>query len=69
MILLLASLVLLLLLGIPVAYSLGLSAFVYFLVERPELTVVLPQRFFAGMDSYALIALSLIHISEPTRPY
>ena len=59
MILLLASLVLFLLLGIPVAYSLGLSALVYFLAVRPELIVVLPQRFFAGMDSYALIALPL----------
>jgi tripartite ATP-independent transporter DctM subunit len=59
MILLLASLVFFLLLGIPVAYSLGLSAFVYFLAVRPELIVVLPQRFFAGMDSYALIALPL----------
>jgi tripartite ATP-independent transporter DctM subunit len=59
MILLLASLAVLLLLGVPIAYSLGLSAFFYFLLLRPELIVVLPQRFFAGMDSYALIALPL----------
>ncbi len=59
MTLLLAGLAVFLLLRIPIAYSLGLSAFVYFLVVRPELIVVLPQRFFAGMDSYALIALPL----------
>jgi len=57
--LLLVCLALFLLLRIPIAYSLGLSALVYFLCIRPELTAVLPQRFFAGMDSYALIALPL----------
>lgn len=57
--LLLLSLAVFLLLRIPIAYSLGLSAAVYFLVVRPEMMVVLPQRFFAGMDSYALIALPL----------
>ena len=56
MTLLLISLAVCLLLGIPIAYSLGLSALVYVLFMRPELAVVLPQRFYAGMDSYALIA-------------
>ncbi len=59
MILLLASLAVFLLLGIPVAYSLGLSSLTYFVFIHPELTVVLPQRLFAGMNSYALIALPL----------
>ena len=59
MILLLVSLAIFLLLRIPIAYSLGISAFVYFLAVRPELIVIMPQRFFAGMDSYALIALPL----------
>lgn len=59
MILLLVALFVLMLIGVPVAYALGLSALCYFCVERPELTVVLPQRFFAGLDSYALIALPL----------
>ena len=59
MILLLASLALFLLLGIPVAYSLALSSLTYFVFIHPELTVVLPQRLFAGMSSYALIALPL----------
>ena len=59
LLLLLGSLAVLLLLGIPIAYALGLSALTYFVCIRPELTVVLPQRLFAGMDSYALIALPL----------
>jgi len=58
-ILLLLCLAAFLLLRVPIAYALGLSAFAYFLFVRPELIVVLPQRFFAGMDSYTLIALPL----------
>ena len=42
MIILLISLCVFLLLGIPIAYSLGLSGFCYFLVIHPELLPVLP---------------------------
>ena len=59
MIILIVSLVLFLIMGIPIAYSLGLSGFCYFLVIHPELLPVLPQRLFAGMNSYAMIALPL----------
>ncbi len=57
--LLLAVLALLILAGVPIAYSLGLSALAFFLVEDPALMQALPQRLFAGMDSYALLALPL----------
>ncbi|MCK4990039.1 MAG: TRAP transporter large permease subunit, partial [Bacteroidales bacterium] len=56
---LLISLIFFLLLGIPIAYSLGLSAFSYFIVYHPELLHILPQRFFSGLNLYALIALPL----------
>jgi tripartite ATP-independent transporter DctM subunit len=59
MIVLIVSLILFLIMGIPIAYSLGLSGFCYFLVIHPELLPVLPQRLFAGMNSYAMIALPL----------
>ena len=59
MTLLLLSLFVFLIIGVPVAYSLGLSAFVYFLVVQPDILHVLPQRLFSGMESYALIALPL----------
>ena len=59
MYILLISLFVFLVLGIPIAYSLGLSAFCYFALVRPELISVLPQNFFSGMDSYAMIALPL----------
>ena len=45
--------------GIPIAFSLGLSATFYFLIFNKDLLSVLPQMLFAGMDSYTLIALPL----------
>jgi len=59
MIILLASLTVFLVLGLPIAYALGLSGFCYFSFVHPELISILPQRFLAGMDSYAMIALPL----------
>jgi tripartite ATP-independent transporter DctM subunit len=56
---LLISLVVFLVIGVPIAYSLGLSAFLYFIVYYPELLMILPQRFYAGLNMYALIALPL----------
>ena len=59
MIILLGSLIAFLVLGIPIAYSLGLSGSLYFLINRPELISILPQRVFSGMNSYLMIALPL----------
>ena len=59
MFILLCSLTLFLFIGIPIAYSLGLSTTVYFLIFNKDLLQVIPQILFAGMDSYTLIALPL----------
>ncbi|MBN2428112.1 MAG: TRAP transporter large permease [Deltaproteobacteria bacterium] len=59
MTLLLVSLVILLLIGVPIAYSLGISGFLYFIIYQPMLILILPQRLYAGMESYAMIALPL----------
>jgi tripartite ATP-independent transporter DctM subunit len=56
---LLISLGIFLILGIPIAYSLGLSSFFYFIIYHPELLPILPQRLYSGMDSYAMVALPL----------
>lgn len=56
---LLISLLIFLILGIPIAYSLGLSALSYFIVYHSELLIILPQRFFSGLNLYVLIALPL----------
>ena len=59
MVILLSSLVIFLVLGVPIAYSLGLSGSLYFLTHQPELISILPQRVFSGMNSYLMIALPL----------
>ena len=59
MILLLGSLVVCLVIGIPIAFSLGVSALSYFLAYRPELLSILPQRIFSGFNREAMIALPL----------
>ncbi len=56
---LLLSLLALIAAGIPIAYSLGLSALLYILIEDPHLLLVLPVRLYAGFNSYALISLPL----------
>lgn len=59
MIILFAAFALFFLIGVPIAYSLGLSSFIYFIFVQPDLLPVIPQRLFAGMESYALIALPM----------
>ena len=59
MLILILSLTFFLMIGIPIAFSLGLSTAVYFLFFNIELLQVIPQILFAGMDSYTLIALPL----------
>jgi tripartite ATP-independent transporter DctM subunit len=56
---LLGSLAALVIVGIPIAYALGLSALLYFLLHHPELLLVVPQRVFSGMDTELMIALPL----------
>ncbi len=48
-----------LVLGIPIAYALGLSSLTYLLIYSPELLVAMPQRVFSGLNNYALISLPL----------
>ena len=59
MIALFASLVILVVLGTPIAYALGLSALLYFVLYQPGLMLVIPQRVFSGMDTELMIALPL----------
>lgn len=59
MIVLLFSLFAFLAIGVPIAFSLGLSTTLYFIIFNKDLLQVIPQMLFAGMDSYTLIALPL----------
>ena len=57
--LLLIALLALIAVGVPIAYSLGVSVLLYILLVDPQLLLVLPLRLFAGFNSYALISLPL----------
>ena len=59
MVVLLLSLFIFLGIGVPIAYSLGLSTTLHFIFFNNDLLQVMPQILFAGMDSYTLIALPL----------
>ena len=59
MLILVLSFAVFLVIGVPIAYALGLSSLLYFLIEQPSLAVVVPQRVFSGMNNYALISLPL----------
>ena len=59
MIVLLFSLFAFLAIGVPIAFSLGLSTTLYFIIFNKDLLQVVPQMLFAGMDSYTLIARPL----------
>lgn len=60
--LLIFSLVIFMVMGVPIAYSMGASGLLYFLVHQPALISVLPARVFAGMDSSVMISLPLFII-------
>ncbi len=45
--------------GIPLYVGLGLSSILYLFFTSPDLVVMVPQRIWAGMDTYVLIALPL----------
>lgn len=60
--LLIFSLLIFMVMGVPIAYSMGASGLLYFLVHQPALISVLPARVFAGMDSSVMISLPLFII-------
>lgn len=67
---LLISFFAMLLMGIPVAAVMGLSSMFYLLSRGADLLTI-PQRMFAGADSFSLMAIPLYifagEISEPLR--
>lgn len=59
MIILLIALLLLVALGIPIGYCLGISGSLYFLFYHPELLSLIPERLFSGFNAPLLLALPL----------
>lgn len=57
MLVLFLSLGVLLVIGVPIAFSLGLATMAYFLLENPAGMGFLVQRFFSGINNYPLVSL------------
>lgn len=59
LIILLALLIFFALIGMPLAYALGLSSVVTMLFTAPQFLVMLPQQIWGGAHSYVLVAMPL----------
>ena len=53
------SFVAMLLLTAPVAFALGVAATIGLIITDAAPLLIIPQRFFAGADSFVLLAISL----------
>ena len=51
------SLFILLVIGIPIAYIFGITSVVYFIQNGPQFLRLMPQRFHSGTDSFVLLAI------------
>ena len=63
LIVLFVSLVIFILMGVPIGYSLGGAGILYFLFESPSMLMMIPQRVFSGLNSYILIAMPLFMLA------
>ncbi|MEP7083416.1 MAG: TRAP transporter large permease [Betaproteobacteria bacterium] len=57
LILLLGVFLFFLVIGTPIAFSLGIAGVAGFIVSDPDLTRVIPQRMYSGVDSFPLMAV------------
>ncbi len=57
------SLIVFILIGVPIGYSLGGAGINYFLTENATFLMTVPQRVFSGLNSYILIAMPLFMLS------
>ncbi|MCR4818505.1 MAG: TRAP transporter large permease [Fretibacterium sp.] len=63
LIILFAALLIFILAGVPIGYSLGGAGLLYFISDNPLFLMTLPQRIFSGLNSYILIAMPLFMLS------
>lgn len=57
MVLIVGTLLLFLVLGMPIAFTLGFPTILYILVYKPEWLTIVPSRIFSGMDSFVFLAI------------
>lgn len=55
--LLLGVFVIFLVIGTPIAFGLGISGVIGFIVSEPDLMRLIPQRMYSGVDSFPLMAV------------
>lgn len=57
------ALILLLLVGVPIAYAIGASGILYMLVTNPTFLLTMPQRVWSGTESFIIIAMPLFMLT------
>ncbi len=62
-------LILLLLLGVPIAYSIGGAGIVFIMLQNPVFILTAPQRVWSGVNSFTLIALPLFMLAGELMNY
>lgn len=58
-----AVLIITILIGFPIAYSIGLTTVLYILITNPANLLVVPIRMFSGINSFTLMALPLFMLA------
>lgn len=58
-----AILIVTILIGFPIAYSIGLTTILYILITNPANLMVIPIRMFSGINSFTLMALPLFMLA------
>ena len=74
---LMGVLAVLLIIGVPIAFSIGIAAMLTVFIDFPidKATVLISQKMANGLDSFGLLALpffiavSYTHLTLPTTPY
>ncbi len=56
----------LLVIGVPIAYSLGGAGIVYMLLRDPVFLLTVPQRVWSGTNNFIIIAMPLLHAGRRT---
>ena len=59
LLILLGGMIVLIAIGVPIAFSIGISSVVYMIFWNPDFLIMIPQRIWMGANSYILIALPL----------
>ncbi len=58
-----SALVILLVVGVPIAYAIGASGILYMLVSNPVFLLTMPQRVWQGTESFIIIAMPLFMLT------